>query len=284
MAAACAICGTKLPLLQRLTGRSLCSACEQERRETAQAARSEYDSLLSQLVNPASEPALVQSQLPSVAAKTDLGPNEVKKLHLKSFGSYLDEILADDFVTEDEETRMSQIAEVLGIDQNTLEAEFADMMPRLFVARANDGRLPALPSARIILKKNEVAHLEANAALLKEVVEREYRGGYRGFSFRIVKGVRYHTGSVRGKSVVIGSHLEVADTGILTVTSQRAVYTGLRKSIEMPYAKLINLSVFDDGVQFHLSNRQNPPLFRLDRGIGNAVAAAINAASQSLLN
>jgi len=46
----------------------------------------------------------------------------------------------------------------------------------------------------------------------------------------------------------------------------------------MPYAKLVNLSVFSDGVQFHQSNRQTAPLFRLDDG--EIVAATVNAAAR----
>lgn len=102
-------------------------------------------------------------------------------------------------------------------------------------------------------------------------------------SFRIAKGVRYHTGGSRGRSVVVGTEMKVEDEGVLSLTSQRAVYIGGRKTIEMPYKKLINLNVFADGVQFHLSNRKNPPMFRLEAGYGDAVAAIVNQASQPYL-
>jgi hypothetical protein len=70
--------------------------------------------------------------------------------------------------------------------------------------------------------------------------------------------------------------MQVADSGTLSISSQRAVFIGARKTIEMPYTKLVNLSVFSDGIQFHLSNRQTAPLFRLQGG--EVVAAAVNAA------
>jgi hypothetical protein len=155
---------------------------------------------------------------------------------------------------------------------------FGDLVPRLFVARANAGRLPMLTTARIILRRNEVAHMDANADLMKEVVDREWQGRSSGFSFRIAKGVRYRVGSSRGHMVVLGSHVVVDDSGFLTITSRRAVFTGVRRSLEMPYTKLLSLSMFQDGVQFHLSNRKNPPLFRLRAGIPDTVAAAVNAA------
>jgi hypothetical protein len=94
------------------------------------------------------------------------------------------------------------------------------------VARVNDGRMPQLDNPQILLKRGETAHLALAAQLLNEVVDREFRGGSRGVSFRIAPGVRYRVGSFRGHSVVTGSYMQAIDSGTLTITSQRAVYTG----------------------------------------------------------
>ena len=49
-------------------------------------------------------------------------------------------------------------------------------------------------------------------ALMKEVVDREMRGGSSGVSVRIAKGVSYRAGQVRARSVVVGTHLEAQDS------------------------------------------------------------------------
>lgn len=280
MAETCSTCGSRLPFLRRLTGRSLCQSCEAEERKAVKSARERYEALLSELTASSVDPAHVQPQLPQLAESARLHGSEVKRLHLQAYRSCIEDALEDDYITVDEEKRINEIANVLDVGEGVLDGELSDLKVRIFVARANDGRLPTLESPHIMLKKDEVAHLETEAALTKEVVDREMRGGYGGVSFRVAKGVRFHTGGVRGKSVVTGTHLEVADTGILTVTSKRAVYTGQRQSIEMPYTKLLGLQVFNDGIQLHLSNRKKPPLFRLGAGLGSAVAAAINAVCQ----
>jgi hypothetical protein len=56
---------------------------------------------------------------------------------------------------------------------------------------------------------------------------------------------------------------------------------GSRKTLDMPLPKLVNLNVFSDGVQFHMSNRVNAPLFQISEG-SEIVAAIVNAAAQSL--
>jgi hypothetical protein len=263
-----------------MSGASLCGTCDSQAKQAVAAAVETYQSLLTQLIADPHKVSEIGPQLAPAAETAELGGESLSSLNQRTMEIYLEQALEDDYLTEAEEAVMNRLAEALGVTQATFETRFSALMPRLFVARCNDGRLPQLPNPRIMLKRGELAHMETNAYLMKEVVHREYRGGYSGVSFRVAKGVRFHTGGTRGKSVVTGSSLEVADQGILTVTSQRSVYTGARRSIEMLHSKVLGLNVFEDGVQFQLSNRQNPPMFRLEKGMGDAVAAAINAACQ----
>ena len=143
-----------------------------------------------------------------------------------------------------------------------------------------------MTSPVLMARKGEVVHLEWPAALMKEVALHEYRGGYSGFSFPIGKtGIRYKVGGFRGHSVEAGTRLDVVDMGTLSITSKRVVYMGSKKTMDMPYAKLVNLTLYPDAVQFHLSNRVNAPLFKVadstTRISGpDAVAAVVNAAVQ----
>ena len=69
-----------------------------------------------------------------------------------------------------------------------------------------------------------------------------------------------------------------ADSGLLAITSTPVVFLGNRKTIEIPYSKLLGVEVFTDGIRFSASNRQNAPLFRLENG--DVVAATVNTAVQ----
>ncbi len=62
------------------------------------------------------------------------------------------------------------------------------------------------------------------------------------------------------------------------ITSQRAIFVGSKRTVEMPYSKLRGLGVFVDGIEFHMSNRTNAPFFRVEHG--EAVATALSAAFQ----
>jgi Ion transport protein len=223
--------------------------------------------------------ALAFAHSPELA---EIPKQERQEVYVDAFRAYTDRVLEDDFLSVDEQNALTAVMEALQISPDSLNSTFRDIAKRLAIAAANAGRLPTLPSSHLMTRANEIVHWEDGANLMKEVVLREFVGGYSGFSFPIAKGIRYRTGSARGHSVVTGTQLQVADNGYLTVTSQRVAYMGARKSIEIPLSKVMGVDVFTDGIRFHISNRQNAPLFQIEQGAGDAVAAIINAAIREL--
>jgi hypothetical protein len=206
-----------------------------------------------------------------------LGDKERRQLGEKAIGQYAATVLADDHLTADEEDAFAKVAEAMGLTQAAFEAN--PIYTRFQVAKLNDGRLPVVDSPKLMAQKGEVVHLETSAALMKEVAIHEWRGGSQGVSFRVAKGVRYRVGAMRGHLVTVGTELQVADTGILSITSQRAVFLGERKTVEIPYSKLLGMNMFSDAISFSLSNRQNAPLIKLGMST-DVMAALLNAAIQ----
>lgn len=198
-----------------------------------------------------------------------------------AFRSFAGVALADDRLTEDEEQELLAAADALEIG---LRSEVPDLFARLAVAQANEGRLGSIENPhRILPKQGEVVHIQTDAALLKEVAIRQWQGGYGGVGFRVAKGVTFRTGHVKGKSVVVGSEIKIEDTGVLSVTSSRVSYLGDRKTVDIPFSKLVGLDVFSDGLTLQSSSRQNAILLRVNEGYGEVVAATINAAMQHTL-
>jgi hypothetical protein len=276
---ACANCGGPLGL-RRFIGGTVCGSCATADKAARKAALAEYESLAFAVADPRANPQVVASNLPALAERAGLDEAKSRELRWRALLTAFERTLEDEVVTSAEEERLTQVARVLGFGEGDLTRAIDHYQEALFIARVNDGRLPELSAPRIVLKRNEIAHLETEANLLKEVLIREYKGGSRGMSFRIARGVSYRVGSHRGQIQVVGSELQVAATGILTVTSQRAVFAGDRKSQEVRYDKLLSLNVYSDAVQFHVSNRQNPSTFRVRSG--PMVAAAVNGAVQRL--
>jgi hypothetical protein len=196
-----------------------------------------------------------------------------------AFRAFVDNLLADELIGPDEEARLESVGLTLWGSVDRLAVELAPYRSALFIAMVNDGRLPAIEDPDIMLKRGEVVHLQEDAALLKQVVHREFQAGSRGMSFRVMKGVSYRVGATRGRVVETGRSWETDDVGTLSVTSQRLVFAGASRTVECAYPKLIDLDVYSDGIGIHVSNRQKPTVLRVRDG--NVIAAVVNAAMQT---
>ena len=275
--------------MRRWLGKDLCEACEkaqqthdrevaQEERAARDQARTRYEELLGQVAQGAPAAPLLD-ELRQTAPRTGLQEKELEKMNAGAVQRRLTGALADEVLTPEEEQGIDALLAGLGLSWGEVTEHHPELGNRYLVAMANDGRLPVVQDSRLMCKRGEVVHLEQPASLMKEVAVRQYVGGYSGWSFPIGKtGIRYRVGGVRGHSEVVGSQLQVADQGTLVVNSQRAVFIGNKSTIEMPYAKLVGVQVFTDGIRFNLSNRQRAPLFKLPSG--DVVAAFIHTAMQ----
>jgi hypothetical protein len=279
----CAHCGREVRR-HRDTADYLCPFCRQpgpwasleqsEAFEAEQLARARYEEMLSAM-SAGTIPAR-KSLLDEVSAAAGYAGEQLARMNEDAWASSVSAAVADDIVTAEEYARIEALTLALGLDWTEVSRTRAELADHVAVAAINGGLLPEVEPIVLIPKVGEIVRLEVQATLMKLVPIRQYQAGYQGFSFPIGKtGIRYRVGGVRGKSVVIGTEFQAADVGTLCVSSERAVFVGRAKTLELPYAKLVSLTVYGDAVQFHQSNRQTAPLFRVPKP--DIVAALINA-------
>jgi hypothetical protein len=246
------------------------------------AAEAAYDALLERLRR---DPAALGSLADDLQAAFDAGHRkylprrEAERTRRALIARAAEIVLADDRLTETEEASLVAALEKLGVTSEAMDEAVPGLVERLIVARVNDGRLPPLDEPHLLARPGEAVYLETVARLMKSAVIREYRAGSRGLSFRIMRGVSYRVGATRGQVVTVGTELQVADEGGLSVTDRRIVFSGSSKTLEFRYDKLVDIKLYSDGIQLGVTNRQTPSLFTLDRV--DAVAATINAAVQA---
>jgi len=285
----CPNCGAKVKQPQDPSD-FLCPKCQQPgpwadegqraRWSHQQEAATTHRALLQELIG-GGDALSIMPAVEQAAREAGLSDGEQLKLRTGAFKAWVKSAVSDDIVTPEEYDRLNALSAALGVDGDSILASGdRDLYEQLFVAVVNAGHLPEVASPKLMAKKGEVVHLEWPASLLKEVAVRQYQGGSQGFSIPIGKtGIRYRVSGHRGQIVQIGTQLQVADSGTLAVTNKRAVYMGSRKTVDMPYSKLVNLSVFSDGLQFNQSNRVNAVMLSIPQG-SDIVAAVITAAAQ----
>ncbi len=283
MASQCDTCGRNFGLADRARGRTRCDSCTAAAAAALQHSLVDYSGMLEAVIRSGGQDANATSRLRATEQAILASGGQFAAEKDRYFRSYLDHLLVDERLSLGEEQVFERVGDALyGPEQQVAQvAALKSYRSALFIAMINDGRLPDLGSGGMNLKRGERLHLQEPAGLLKEIIQREFQSGSRGYSFQIAKGVSYRIGSTRGKMVEVGRSMETIDNGDLYVTSLRVVFTGLRKSVEVPYAKLLDLNVFTDGIQFHVSGRQTPSMFRVTDG--QMTAAVVNAAMQATL-
>jgi hypothetical protein len=105
-----------------------------------------------------------------------------------------------------------------------------------------DGNLP------LNLQKGEqVVWAFEQVDYLEEKTRRQYVGGSRGISVRVVKGVYYHFGGFRGHAIDRTERVHV-DTGLVAITTKQIYFAGAKKAFRIPYTKIVSFEPYSNGV------------------------------------
>lgn len=107
----------------------------------------------------------------------------------------------------------------------------------------------------MMLHKGEVFYLrtDGDVDVIAEHHHAEYIGGYAGVSMRVMRGLSVRTGSSRGTRLD-RTTLDVDDHGTLYVSNQRVLFVGGRKTVDIPFTRLVGVEAFVDGMKVNRSN------------------------------
>lgn len=113
--------------------------------------------------------------------------------------------------------------------------------------------------SNIMLKAGEVALWSGPGRLIEpRRGPGHYKGRSQGISVPIGHGVRYRTGASRGTFIAGDEVQTVVDSGTVTVTTTRVIFSGGNSTREWTYAKVVDMETSTDRALtlIHVSNRQ----------------------------
>jgi hypothetical protein len=163
--------------------------------------------------------------------------------------------LKDGYMTSAEQQKVEEYVSTLGLSLINLPAslqgtQIEELGQSYILGDIQAGRHPRyVINAPIILTKGEDAlWCYNNVTMYQEKIKKEMVGSYGGFSFRIMKGVRYRTGGFKGHPVET-SYMENMGQGSLYVTNKNIIFMGQTRSIKVPYSKIIGINPYSDGME-----------------------------------
>jgi hypothetical protein len=137
----------------------------------------------------------------------------------------------------------------------------------------------------LLMKKGEIGVAQIGRAGLIEEVKGagHWSGSSQGVSIPIGKiagrSVRYRVGATKGHYVQGVPVATAVDVGTLSITNQRIVYQGSKKSVECLFSKLLGIQHAPGGITLSVSNRQKTTTVQfgaaLDDWLSNRLSIAL---------
>ncbi len=153
------------------------------------------------------------------------------------------------------------------------QAERARVASFLYRARTFNGTGPEDPTLTVKLKSDERALLVATGTFLVEPrrVPAHWAGEKGGFTFRVPPRAGHLTGQA------FDADLAPTDSGDLTFTDKRIVFSGTHKSVEWEYADFLGILHIDHPpwTAVAVSGRDRASGFRYDEGQAEEIRFAI---------
>ena len=197
------------------------------------------------------------SRLPErldLIAKNSAVPKErIREALVSGWTTALDLFLDDKSLAPDEEERLMAFASRFSLTPEELNVSGAYGRAAMgaTIWELLDGKIPCR-----LKFKGLPFNLQGDEALVwafgqskyyEEKVRREFVGAHHGVSLRVARGVYYRVGGFKGHPVERSELVEV-DTGIVGVTSKRLYFAGPRKSLRVPYSKVVSFRPYSDGL------------------------------------
>ena len=129
----------------------------------------------------------------------------------------------------------------------------SSVFPSAAASALDSGTLPVLNISTLILISGEVCHFVDKSCLLTQKTIRHTRHRNSGTSFRIAKGITYHTGG--GLSSPVEEVIPVYTPGYLYITNKRVIFTAREKAFDKKLSVLSALTPYSDAVGLQFGSR-----------------------------
>jgi hypothetical protein len=180
--------------------------------------------------------------------------SERKALLIKGWENSVEHFLEDGILDDTEEKRLVEFQERFTLSQSDLDkngaltktakaAVLRDVLNGIIPQRMEvDGNLPIN-----FQKEEQIIWVFSNSKYLEDKTRRQFVGGSQGISLRVMKGVYYRVGAFKGHAVESTERVYI-DTGWVVITNKNIYFAGSKKSVRIPYAKIVSFEPFSDGI------------------------------------
>jgi len=180
--------------------------------------------------------------------------SERNDLLIKGWENSVEQFLEDGILDATEEKRLAEFKGRFALSQSDLDrnGELTKTVKAAVLRDVLNGVIPQRISVEGNLpinfqKGEQVVWAFSGSEYLEYKTRREFVGGSRGISVRIMKGVYYRVSAFKGHTVENTERVHI-DTGWVVITTKNIYFAGSQKSIRIPYTKIVSFTPFSDGI------------------------------------
>ena len=255
MAKNCYYCDKPLPLPRRLMGKSLHADCEKEQRKYL----ASYEDELLQTGETTELREETRNKIHKIVETGKLQDSQVHEVNVRVYSRLKEKMLKDGDFTEVERDYLNQLQGFLNLSDEEADSQRLDHLRH--VAWICEGNLPEIETT-VRLRKGEVAYYEGFTIWQHLKTRKQRVAGSRGQSVRVAKGFSFKVGATPGYTKE-WEEFQTVDEGRVIVTSQRLLFVGAKKNLNIKHEKILDLEYFSDAVKVYRGT-VNPTYFFMD--------------------
>lgn len=160
-------------------------------------------------------------------------------------------------ISDSDQQRIDDYVNYLHLPVNNLPVKYQNsQLSKLaqlsILKQLQSGAMPVNATfAPVMLGKGETILWTYDGVIMyQEKTVKEYGGRRSGWSFRVMKGVTYHTGGTRIKPIE-RTFMDEKGTGTLYITNKHLIFQSPTAAQKVPYTKMIGVTLYSDGIEVH---------------------------------
>ncbi len=248
----CRYCGQEAGFLRH--AHKECEAQHRQQMAHHEAAIAEAGTLVASYAEAGIDHAALLERLRDLKHQQSISGDEMHHVFVAGWERAVDDLLANGMISAEQESRLVSLQEETKLTQEELDqhGRFTKLGKASVLRHVMEGHPRndiKFDGFNFNLQHGEyLVWAFSGVDYLEERVHRQYRGGYGGFSVRVMSGVYYHTGAFQGRPIDSAS-LDRVDQGKMGITNLSIYFGGSLKIFRIPYKKVVAFEPFSDAVR-----------------------------------
>lgn len=165
--------------------------------------------------------------------------------------------MKNDTISDNDQQKIDDYVNYLQLPVNNLPIQYQNsQISKLgqisILKKLQNGIMPTsnMPAPIMLGRGETVIWTYDGVSMYQEKTVKEYGGRRSGWSFRVMKGVTYHTGGTKIKPIE-HTYMDCKGTGTLYITNKHLIFQSPTAAQKVPYTKMIGVTPYSDGIEVH---------------------------------